>query len=317
MFGRRAGISTLVCLLALTYLSCVAHCVAIRDTLAPILEHPNTIGIEPSNQTTQMLMVIAVIVIMPLAFLPSLFDLRWTSAVGVFFAFVSAISLMIHASNNNDAPQGVPNEKILLFPDSALDAVAAFPIFVVAYLSHFNLLPLYRDLVVPSHRRVSRMRTETVVLSGVLYILISVAAFLSPYDSDNIFANSRTSDHALTLSRATVAASVAASLPLAVVACRQYLREFVSLANFPESTSQRLNRHPNLLGIFWTLVIVAAALGLAAKIDSVMEIWNTVARTLGLLISIVLPLALYLKIDGAALWSRLQWCISNLVELRL
>ena len=54
-------------------------------------------------------------------------------------------------------------------PASAEDVFYAFPLFAVAFLCHFNVLPIHAELLQPTRKRLSRVFQLTMAICSVFY----------------------------------------------------------------------------------------------------------------------------------------------------
>eukprot|EP00300_Choanocystis_sp_HF-7_P024639 c26144_g1_i1.p1 GENE.c26144_g1_i1~~c26144_g1_i1.p1 ORF type:complete len:480 (-),score=101.72 c26144_g1_i1:81-1520(-) len=310
-FGHWAGVMILACLIVLTYLCCVAYCILMRDIVPPLLETSHILSENPSHGTVQLVMVVCTGLVTPLSFLPSLHALRFTSFICVLSVFVLALCLTYHSivSRHGNDPGVTPDSHsishaIRWWPDSLFDVLYVFPIFSVAFLCHFNVLPIHCDLIIPSRQRIKRVVHTTVGVCGVLYFWIALAGYFTTYaeTKGNIFNNFKSNDPAMTAGRIALACTIITSFPLLVLPCRQSLAEFLSIF-LPRKTVDFTNRHRTKFGVLWALIVVAASLLLAMEIKSVVTIWNYMGSTVGVLISMILPPAFYLKARRPSLQS--------------
>jgi amino acid permease len=174
-----------------------------------------------------------------------------------------------------------------------------FPIFCVAYLCHFNVLPIHGDLIIPSRHRIKGVIHSTIGLCTALYFVIGLLGYMVDYEDteDDILNNFADRDPAMTVGRIGLAITLLSSFPLLILPARTNLHQLVANAfklstpgTGPESKTDAMFR------IGETIFLVALSLSAASGLKTVVTVWNFLGSTLGLLVSFILPPLFYLKI---------------------
>merc|ERR1719162_1348650 len=83
----------------------------------------------------------------------------------------------------------LPREDVPLrwFPAKWSDLLAAFPIFGLSFLAHFNVIPVQTELHWPTRRRVYSVVASTTVFSTVFYAFVGVTGYM--YAGDHTCGN--------------------------------------------------------------------------------------------------------------------------------
>lgn len=121
---------------------------------------------------------------------------------------------------------------VVLITDDPGQALYSIPIMSVAFLCHFNVLPLHSELQRPTRQRIKAMVHLVVGTCLVLYLVIGVFGCLFSLDETkgNILNNFAADDPLINIGRAGLALTVVFSTPLLVVPCRKTLERCYALA---------------------------------------------------------------------------------------
>jgi len=115
-----------------------------------------------------------------------------------------------------------PLTPILWFSPNWHDAVFAFPIISVAYLCHFNVLPLHSELVQPTRPRIKVMIHWVMGLCSIIYSIIGVLgySFARTQTDGNILNNFQIIDGIMNVGRFALGLTLCLSFPLLVLPAR-------------------------------------------------------------------------------------------------
>jgi len=115
-----------------------------------------------------------------------------------------------------------PLTPILWFSTNWHDAVFAFPIISVAYLCHFNVLPLHSELVQPTRPRIKVMIHWVMGLCSILYSVIGCLgySFARTQTDGNILNNFQVMDGIMNIGRFSLGLTLCLSFPLLVLPAR-------------------------------------------------------------------------------------------------
>jgi sodium-coupled neutral amino acid transporter 2 len=59
------------------------------------------------------------------------------------------------------------------------DVLYGFPIISIAYLCHFNILPMNSELIEPSRRRIKTVLHSTMTICSLLYLIVGYLGTLT------------------------------------------------------------------------------------------------------------------------------------------
>jgi amino acid permease len=124
-----------------------------------------------------------------------------------------------------------PLGTIIWWPTSFQDAIYAAPIESVAFLCHFNVLPMQDELIRPTRARVQRVTHTTMGICLFLYTSIAVTGYLRFTSSTcgDYLNNFPNSDKIVTVGRIGLLLTLYCSFPLVVLPARATLSRLVSI----------------------------------------------------------------------------------------
>ena len=131
---------------------------------------------------------IFIVLVSPLCFLKTMSALSFTSFLSIITVFCLAAVICARSIgyNTSIAPEPAPHHNasqvptvpIKFFADSFEDALYGIPIFSVAFLCHFNVLPLKGELRRPTRSRLQRVIRTTILTCASLYIIVAYSGYL-------------------------------------------------------------------------------------------------------------------------------------------
>eukprot|EP00808_Paulinella_micropora_P028796 g36352.t1 len=358
-FGSGSGLIMAWMLFVLLFLVVVAYTILLGDLIAPVVEI--CLGKALGGLGRRMCMVAVIVCIFPFTLAKSLHALRFISVVSVCSVATLSVIISVRAFQRHldpasfistaDAPIG---QSISPLFQHVTDLVSATPLLIIAYLCHFNALPLHCEMEKPDEARV-RCMIHTVVAGAILlFSSIGVSGYLYAREltDGNILNNFPADDYAITAGRVCLSFVCMCSTPIMVLPCRNALHTILKESGCipeykqrvsPKKANNNNNRSygtltlptldpeqsthlspnsqlrrialsleqmqsplvihtiPDLdmpwLGNFETVFIVFGSLLVALSIKSVATVWSLLGSTIGIMISYVLPGAMYLKVS--------------------
>ena len=265
--GESARIVTVLMIFALTFLVSIAYIILCADLLSALVDlasHHQII-----EQISREYVILGfVVAVSPLAFFRKMDALRFTSilsvcsvfALGVVTAYklISDGTLVPPVPWRNDstaapAPSGpmpmlaeatmysrsynrtLPLGETLWWPSSIQDYIYALPIESVAFLCHFNVLPMQDELVRPTRRRVQRVTHTTIYICVFLYTCIAMTGYFRFTSSTcgDYLNNFLNDDPIATIGRVGLLLTLYCSFPLLVLPCRATFSRLMDLLCCP------------------------------------------------------------------------------------
>eukprot|EP00494_Astrolonche_serrata_P028951 UN29218 len=122
-----------------------------------------------------------------------------------------------------------------IWPTGFSDLIGVAPIFCVAYVCHFNVLPVHSELRRPTRNRIRFMIHATMSLCVTLYMAIAFLGYSWSYDMtcDNILLNFPNDDIPTTIGRIALGVTLMLTYPLLVLPCRATFHNLIALL-FPD-----------------------------------------------------------------------------------
>jgi len=278
-FGKRARVVTVWLLFVLTYLCCIAYLVLARDLTTPVVERYTGAPRTPAFER-KVCFVWAAIVLAP-CMMRTVGGLRFNSVLSVtsmlFLGCVVSARAVQHLRSDGfgqgPSPAGVPSTVssvtltptpaparhisalagLPLVPASATDFLSALPVFLIAYLCHFNVLPVHEELRAPTRARLKRVVHATMGTASGFYLFVGVLGFCFAYRSPtarggslaypadacgttqchgvagDILLNFSADDDLISAGRVGLSVMLLCSYPLLVLPCRNALQRLVFL----------------------------------------------------------------------------------------
>ncbi|KAG5190245.1 transmembrane amino acid transporter protein-domain-containing protein [Tribonema minus] len=230
-FGPRAkrwGMALIICV---TYLPLIAYIILMRDLVAPVVELYVLGGATMSRGARNLLAAALVAAVFPVCLVERLHGLRAACLVSIASITMLAVAIITRAAQCvGAAPRGALRGAVNLWPrDGASGALQSVPIWICAFVCHFNVLPVHGALARPTRRRLHRTVHFTMGLVAAFYAAIGVAGYLYAAcvgalgASDNILAAFDPADGLVNAGRLGLVVTIMLSFPLLVVPCRDAL----------------------------------------------------------------------------------------------
>ena len=68
---------------------------------------------------------------------------------------------------------------LIYWPQSVMDVPSALPVFIVAFVCHFNVLPVHAEIRRPSRRRMRKISDLTMFLCCIPYLAVGLVGYYS------------------------------------------------------------------------------------------------------------------------------------------
>eukprot|EP00750_Incisomonas_marina_P023528 INCI5040.10.p1 GENE.INCI5040.10~~INCI5040.10.p1 ORF type:complete len:589 (-),score=76.14 INCI5040.10:177-1943(-) len=138
--------------------------------------HPGS----PDGYNRLCYMVLAMLLIFPVTLLRQMSALKFTSIISVCAMLVLA-GIIVYRNfqplTENGAP--IPIGNITYFREVDTQFMLAFPILACSFLCHFNVLPVYSDIIRPSKKRMNMVIFGTCIGVMVLYQVIATFGYFT------------------------------------------------------------------------------------------------------------------------------------------
>lgn len=322
-FGKKAQVVTMVLLILLTFLTFVAYIILTKDMTSALMER-YVFNMDLSERGKNIVTLLFLCMISPILFFRSINALRFTSIFSLLSILVLAIAMSIRAMQSfpRDEIQRESLPGIKLFANTWSDQIYAFPIISIAYLCHFNVLPVYVELQQPTRQRLLKVVHSTMFSTWIFYLIVGTMGYLYAYQQpigiqDDILNNFSHHDDLINLGRVGLAITVLLSLPLLFLPCRSTIHRLITLVstfkaqNLHKQQNAILNKnalheHTPLLSparppstmyhIILTVSILTISICIAFSLPGVAVVWSIMGSTVGILIAYVIPTISYLTI---------------------
>eukprot|EP00301_Raphidiophrys_heterophryoidea_P025448 c8543_g1_i1.p1 GENE.c8543_g1_i1~~c8543_g1_i1.p1 ORF type:complete len:482 (-),score=108.17 c8543_g1_i1:135-1553(-) len=300
-FGKSAGIIVTASIFALCYLIVIAYGILLRDIVTAIAQLTGGINENPSMTTQNLIMLVCVLFDAPLCTLKSLNALRFTSAFSLGAVTTLALCLTYHTFKSNSSFSFKQfSDKVQIWPNSFWDCLYVFSITCVAFVCHFNVVPIHCDLMIPSRSRIKFVVHTTMTICSFMYCFIGLAGYFVFFDAteDNIFLNFSAHDPAITVGRIALTISIMMAYPLLTIPARDSFHALLFSANQTFVPSRMVVPAEATRGfrIGEAIVLCGSAYAVSASVKTVATVWNFLGSTVGILVACVFPAALYLRI---------------------
>ena len=331
------------------------YMVLLRDIWTPIVQKFFFATSETATTTRENYVLLALLLLLiPFVVQKTLYALRWNCYVG--FASVSLLcyALAHHAlfdpvvvdtitHSDIDADTGVDRqpqpESIRLFVlPTRQQVLFSFPIIMLSFLCHFNIVSIQEALVQPTRRRMSNVIHVAIVLTFALMYAFGLFGYL--YARSNVKGNillNISNDWIFVLGRIGCGTTILLATPLMLLPCRESLLELVdayvhkrqseqAAANSgvifgvnnrptdPEVMQIQVGERTSLLRhdpiqqdrVFTnpylhygsTALIMVACYVGATATSTVATVWSLCGSSMAFLIAFILPSACFLRIES-------------------
>mmetsp|Transcript_28497 Transcript_28497/g.57137 ORF Transcript_28497/g.57137 Transcript_28497/m.57137 type:complete len:589 (+) Transcript_28497:128-1894(+) len=238
-FGPSAKYLSTALVFACCFFGTVGYAVLLRDMLEPLVdslvEPPEGVGGGPTAARNFSMWVV-VLCVTPLCTLRNLTALKNVGAasmasVGTVGLCVAYRSLQCHFGSGygNEKHDAAAGDTMAAFPESMKQLLDAAPLFISAYICHFNVLPIHNELRCPTSDRVKKWVSTSLWPATLFYWVIgftgSLYAKCTPTGSvqGNILLDFDEDDPLLLLGRFCLAMTITFAFPMLVVPARDIL----------------------------------------------------------------------------------------------
>ncbi|XP_029454018.1 probable sodium-coupled neutral amino acid transporter 6 isoform X2 [Rhinatrema bivittatum] len=235
-----------------------------------------------------LLVIASVCIVFPLALLPKIGFLGYTSSLSFFF--MVCFALVVSNSTDDCKPK---------FFRFSKESAYAIPTMAFSFLCHTSVLPIYCELRSPSKRRMQNVANIAIGLSFTIYFICALFGYLSFYDkveSELLQSYSRYLPHdkAIMSIRLVILLTVLLAVPLIHFPARKaFMMLFFS--RFPSSWG----RH-----VLVTLALNVTIVLLAVYVPDISNVFGVIGSTTSTGLLFVFPGLFYLKLSREDFLSR-------------
>ena len=267
--GEPARMFILILLFSLTFLILIAYSILATDILGSIVDLATAHHVLP-DVSRKYVVAAFIVCVSPLAFFRKMTALKMTSVLSVcsvtLLGLVTAYTLATRGilrpaipANATTAPspslaslaslpsltsssifrdmhmQGntttLPLGEILWWPLSIEEYIYALPISTVAFLCHFNVLPMQDELQKPTRANVLHVTRTTILISTLLYSFIGYLGYVRFTSSTcGDFLNNYPNDDPIALiGRSGLLMTLYCSFPMVILPCRSALSRLMDV----------------------------------------------------------------------------------------
>jgi amino acid permease len=163
-------------IILVTYLPLIAYIILLRDLTAPVIEQYLVDG-QLGHVSRNAIAAGLVALVSPACLLQNLNGLKVLSLISILSLTLLAIAMIIRAAGCESAH--LSWQKINLWPqDGVIGLLQALPIFVCAFVCHFNVLPVHGELQRPTRKRLHKTVHWTMGLVATFYCCVGLAGYL-------------------------------------------------------------------------------------------------------------------------------------------
>jgi amino acid permease len=243
-FGPKAYVLSMALVISMCFFITVGYCVLLRDMVEPIADL-----IPPQYVPSQWLHKNLALFTVMLLVTP-LCTLETCTALKSYGGAASMVSILILGSCivfrsiqcNIDAPE--PYYKYLtFFPENPRNLLDSFPIFIFAFVCHFNILPIHNELQEPTPKRVSWWLRSTTWIAGLLYLIMGFAGSAYGHCTEtgrvqgNILLDFDKDDPLLLVGRMCLALTITMAFPMFVIPARDIALRSILLSRLEPAAS--------------------------------------------------------------------------------
>lgn len=197
----------------------VAYMVLVRDIWTPI------VGMVLSTEPQGNLVLLGIVLLMsPFLVQKTLYELRFNCYVGFASTSILCLALCHRALQKlMDWDDDTDSEEIIFTSSKPSDALYAFPIIMLSFLSIFNVLPIQSALIEPTKERVSSVISGAVLACFALMYLLGLAGYIYAglTTKGNILLNcDHNSDFLFLLGRVGCGVTIMLAMAMMLLPCR-------------------------------------------------------------------------------------------------
>ncbi|XP_042308886.1 probable sodium-coupled neutral amino acid transporter 6 isoform X3 [Sceloporus undulatus] len=245
-----------------------------------------------------LLLTTSICVVFPLALLPKIGFLGYTSSLSFFFMVYFALVIVIKKWSipcplplNLAVSNSTRECKPALFNFSK-ESAYAIPVMAFSFLCHTSVLPIYCELQSPSKSRMQKVANTGIGLSFLVYFISALFGYLTFYDhvdSELLQGYSRYLPHDTIIM--TVKVSILCAVVLTVPLIHFPARKAVVMVLFSHLPFS-LIRHISI-----TLILNAIVVLLAMYVPDIRQFFGVVGSTSSTCLLFIYPGLFYLKIS--------------------
>ncbi|XP_076978569.1 solute carrier family 38 member 6 isoform X2 [Tamandua tetradactyla] len=246
-----------------------------------------------------LLIIICAGIVFPLALLPKIGFLGYTSSLSFFFMVFFALVVIIKKWS-------IPCPLTLNYIAEYFQSAFAIPTMAFSFLCHTSILPIYCELQSPSRKRMQNVTNTAIALSFLIYFISALFGYLTFYDkveSELLQGYSKYLPHdAIVVTvKLCILFSVLLTVPLIHFPARKALM-MVFFSNFPFSWI----RH-SLITLALNVIIVLLAL----YVPDIRNVFGVVGASTSTCLIFIFPGILHLKLsrEDFLSWKKLGACI--------
>ncbi|XP_069321135.1 solute carrier family 38 member 6 [Eulemur rufifrons] len=250
-----------------------------------------------------LLIIICVGIVFPLALLPQIGFLGYTSSLSFFFMVFFALVIIIkkwsipcpltlnYLKESFQIPNVTDDCKPKLFHFSK-ESAYAIPTMAFSFLCHTSILPIYCELQSPSKKKMQNVTNTAIALSFLIYFISALFGYLTFYDkveSELLQGYSKYLPHDIVVMtvKLCILFAVLLTVPLIHFPARKALM-MIFFSNFPFSWI----RH-SLITLALNVVIVL----LAIYVPDIRNIFGVVGASTSTCLIFIFPGLFYLKLS--------------------
>ncbi|KAM9201756.1 solute carrier family 38 member 6 [Dugong dugon] len=250
-----------------------------------------------------LLIIICIAIVFPLALLPKIGFLGYTSSLSFFFMVFFALVVIIkkwsipcplplnHIEEYFQISNATVDCKPKLFHFSK-ESAYAIPTMAFSFLCHTSILPIYCELQSPSKKRMQNVTNTAVALSFLLYFISALFGYLTFYDkveSELLQGYSKYLPHDVIVItvKLCILFAVLLTVPLIHFPARKALM-MIFFSNFPFSWI-----HHSLVTLVLNIIIVL----LAIYVPDIRNVFGVVGASTSTCLIFVFPGLFYLKLS--------------------
>ncbi|CAL8468634.1 g8174 [Coccomyxa elongata] len=258
--------------------------------------------------------MVVVIFLVPLTLQRSLKSLAWAGAVGLFLAlgFSSlTVVLVVLAALQGDLTSisWLPNPDLTGpdIKDKILGVFSTLPVIALAYVCHYNVHPLLRELKAYSHRRWAIVLHWSLGLCTIFYLIIGVGLYL-------VFQDDTQSDVLLNFSVKSLGPLVGDAIAEAITYTVWLGYAFNLVVTYPmiqwglrEVLVELFCGAPTVSAVPWaltTFIILVVTYGIAMVVPNIWPVMTITGATAAVAIGWIYPALILAKTEGPGAWAR-------------
>lgn len=199
---------------------------------------------EPPDTSSELVLLVIVLLMLPFLVQRSLHALRFNCYVGFSSVTILCLALVHHAWETIFSPMTYvlpplpsPTNGIMWWSTNFEDVLVAFPIFTLSFLSIFNVLPIQNALLQPTRLRMLLVIDGAMLSCFVLTLVFGLAGYIYAGDTTdgNILNNTdSTKDMFMFLGQLGCGITIMLAMPMMLLPCRASLLEVLDvLVNGP------------------------------------------------------------------------------------